>query len=137
MRGHDAPHAAVSARGEKGVRLDLHKGRGPMVGLEKETRLLGSFRKSPEHLDALDRVDQWTRARFSLPGHMIVVVSEIECGLPGCPPLETVVAFWTDEDTRHHFKIFKPVADVVEDDLPPAFMKPALVVDETAGWACC
>src|SRR5256885_12878890 len=52
--------------------------------------------------------------------------SEVACALPGCPPLETVVAFWTDADTRHHFKVFKPVAEVAPDDLPPAWLKNAL-----------
>ena len=49
----------------------------------------------------------WTRARFALPEDAVILVSEIACGLPGCPPLETVVAFWTD-DRRHRFKLFKP-----------------------------
>ena len=24
------------------------------------------------------------------------MVAEVACAVPGCPPLETVVAFWTD-----------------------------------------
>ena len=40
------------------------------------------------------------------------------------------MAFWTDTDKRHQFKVFKPVEEVVEDDLPPAWLKSALVVDE-------
>src|SRR6185295_2028476 len=30
------------------------------------------------------------------------------------------------DERRHHFKVFKPVANVVEDDLPPSWLKPAL-----------
>src|SRR6516164_2099407 len=37
------------------------------------------------------------------------------CPLPGCLPIETVVAFWTDGDKRHQFKLFKRVVDVVAD----------------------
>ena len=57
--------------------------------------------------------------------------------LPGCPPLETVIAFWTEGDRRHHFKVFKPVAEVVLDDLPPAWMKDALAVPEGFECDCC
>jgi hypothetical protein len=98
---------------------------------------LGSVRKSPDQLKALDRVAAWTRARFKLPEEAPILVSEVTCSLPGCPPLETVVAFWTEGDTRHHFKLFKPVHEVVEDDLPPRWMKNALVVPEDFGAECC
>ena len=36
--------------------------------------------------------------------------------LPGCPPLETVVAFWTADGTEHRFKLFKRVEDVARDE---------------------
>ena len=85
---------------------------------------------------ALDRVTEWTRARFKLPQDAAILVSQVSCALPGCPPLETVVAFWT-ENGRHQFKLFKPVEEVVLDDLPPAFMKNALVAIEGIGCECC
>jgi len=47
------------------------------------------------------------------------------------------VAFWTAEDRRHHFKVFKPVADVVPDDLPPAWLKDALVIPPGGDCDCC
>jgi hypothetical protein len=100
--------------------------------------MLGSVRKSPDQLKALDLVAAWTRARFKLPEDAAILVSEMTCALPGCPPLETVVAFWTEGgDKRHHFKLFKPVMQVVEDDLPPAWMKNALIVAEDFGAECC
>jgi nitrate reductase delta subunit len=67
----------------------------------------------------------------------VVMVTELECGLPGCPPLETVIAFWTEDQQRRHYKVFKPVADVMEDDLPPWWMKNALIVPEGTGCDCC
>jgi hypothetical protein len=85
------------------------------------------FKKSPAHIAALDRVREWTRERFKLSDDVPVMVAEVACGLPGCPPLETVVAFWTADDRRHQFKLFKPVAEVVYDDLPFAWLKDALV----------
>ena len=91
----------------------------------------------PEDLAALDRVKEWTRERFKLADDAAILVSQIACALPGCPPLETVVAFWTEGERRHQFKLFKPVADVVPDDLPPSWMKNALVAIDGMDCDCC
>jgi hypothetical protein len=98
--------------------------------------MLGFARPSAENSAALDRLQNWTRARFKLADDETVLVSQIACGVPGCPPIETHVVFWTDAG-RHHFKIFKPLAAVSEDDLPPAFMKNALVTFEGFDCDCC
>ena len=92
--------------------------------------MLWWVKRDPEHTQALERVREWTRARFNLPEQTTVLVSEVACGLPGCPPLETVIAFWTDGDKRHHWKVFKPVTQVCADDLPPSWMKNAIVVPD-------
>ena len=97
---------------------------------------IGTRKESPGHVAALDRVTAWTRERFKLAEEDAVSVSQVTCAVPGCPPLETVVAFWTAGETRHHFKIFKPVEQVVEDDLPPRWMKNALAAT-MEGCECC
>jgi len=91
-------------------------------------------RRSPEELAALDRVREWTRARFAVPA---ILVAEVACGLPGCPSVETVVTFWAAGGTRHQFKVFKTVRDVVEDDLPFAWLKEALADPDGMGCDCC
>jgi nitrate reductase delta subunit len=93
-------------------------------------------RKPPGNAAAADEVRDWTRERFGLPADATVMVAEVTCAVPGCPPLETVVAFWID-GTRHHFKVFKPLAEVAADDLPPAFLKNALADIEGIGCECC
>ena len=100
-------------------------------------RMRSSKKQRPDQAAAADRVKLWTRERFRLPGDAAILVSEVACGLPGCPPIETVIAFWTDSETRHHFKVFKPIAEVVEDDLPPSWMKNALIAEEGASLECC
>jgi hypothetical protein len=99
--------------------------------------MLWSSPKSPERLEALERVKAWTRERFQLPQEAAILVAEIACTLPGCAPLETAVAFWTVDGTRHHFKIFKRAEEVIEDDLPFAWMKDALAVPEGFECDCC
>lgn len=95
--------------------------------------MLGSVRKSPERLEAVARIKAWTHERFALPTDAAILVAEIACALPGCPPLETVVGFWIGE-RHHHFKIFKPLEEVLCNDLPPACLKDALAVPE--GFEC-
>jgi hypothetical protein len=98
--------------------------------------MMRSRKLDPGHDAAVDRVRDWTRARFALTDDETVMVSEVACSVPGCPPIETHLVFWTAAG-RHHFKIFKPLAAVVEDDLPPAFMKNALVALEGIDCDCC
>jgi nitrate reductase delta subunit len=98
---------------------------------------LGAFKTNPEHLRALDRVGVWTRERFGLPEDAAVLVSEVACTRPGCPPLETVVAFWTESDRRHHFKVFKPVEAVGLNDLPPRWLRDALFATGESDLECC
>ena len=98
--------------------------------------LLGT-RARPDNRAAIERVKAYARERFRLSDHDTVMVTEVECGVPGCPPLETIVAFWTEETRRHHTKVFKPVAEVEPDDLPPWWMKDSLVGEEIFGCPCC
>jgi hypothetical protein len=98
--------------------------------------MLGLTRRRPDNGAAVDRLRDWTRTRFSLADSETIMAAEIACAVPGCPPIETHVVFWTGLG-RHHFKIFKPVAEVAEDDLPPAFMKNALIALDGADCDCC
>jgi nitrate reductase delta subunit len=98
--------------------------------------MLGFTKRTPNHTASTDRLRKWTRARFALAGEETVMVSELACSVPGCPPVETHVVFWTAAG-RHHFKIFKPLAEASEGDLPPAFMKNALVAPEGFDCDCC
>jgi nitrate reductase delta subunit len=98
--------------------------------------MVRSLGKRPDQGKALDRVRDWTRARFTLAEDETIMVSEVSCNIPGCPPIETLVVFWTAQG-RHHFKVFKPLAEVAEEDLPPAFMKNALIALEGVDCDCC
>jgi hypothetical protein len=63
-------------------------------------------------LQAIASIQGWTRQRFKLDPASAVLVSEVTCRIPGCPPLETVIAFWTGDDRRHQFRLLKPLAEV-------------------------
>jgi nitrate reductase delta subunit len=87
------------------------------------------MRKGAGHLEAVERVKDWTRERFRLGAAETVLLQESPCALPGFPPTEILVAFWTAAGERHHFKVFKPVEAVTEEDLPPSWMKDSLAGD--------
>ena len=93
-------------------------------------------RKRSERLKVIEQVTLWTRERFELPEGTAMIVAEIACPLPGCPPIETVVAFWIAE-RRYQFKLFKPMGEVIHDDLPYSWLKETLAVEEGVGWECC
>ena len=97
----------------------------------------GATRKGPRHLDAVERLKAWTRERFTLGEDETVVVAEMARGLPGFPPLETVIAFWSYAGVRHHFTVFKPVEEVVEEDVPFSWLKDSLALSEGVDCACC
>jgi hypothetical protein len=99
-----------------------------------------SPKQKAELAAAQARVQGWVRKRFSLPDDAAISVSEVACNLPGCPPLETAVAFWTKSeagDARHHFKMFKRAAEVAFEDLPYGWMKDSLIVPEGFECECC
>ena len=89
-------------------------------------RFDGSGRAAP---GTARRLKDWTRRRFALADDDMVVITEVASSIPGFPPRETVVGFWTASGTRHHFRVFKRVEQVLPEDVPPAWLRAALQWD--------
>lgn len=87
--------------------------------------------------DPAAHIEAWVRTRFALTEGESVLVKERPSTLPGFPPVETIVDFWTTDETRHHFKVFKPRAEVLPDDLPFSWQKSTLAVRDGYGCECC
>jgi nitrate reductase delta subunit len=100
----------------------------PWAGSGPSRSRLGSARPGASRVEAAERVKDWTREQFGLGEEDTIVLQESASTLPGYPPLETLVAFWSGGE-RHHFKVFKPVEEVAMEDLPPGWMRPALAGD--------
>jgi hypothetical protein len=96
---------------------------------------LGQSSPNPAILDAITAIQIWTRRRFKLDDAAAVLVSEVACRVTGCPPLETVVAFWTADDSRHQFRLFKPLLEVRYDDVGWLFGTPS--AHDSSTWTCC
>ena len=88
----------------------------------------------PEIAD-LDRVEQLVRAQFDVPDRDIVLVSEELGRQPGLPKRLTTILFWIGPNARHKLRVFKPVAEVRETDLPAGWLRGALL-DEGEGDCC-
>lgn len=52
----------------------------------------------------------------------VVVVNELTCSEPGCPPLETVIALLRAGESPRQIKIHKPLFEVGEEDLRAALL---------------
>jgi nitrate reductase delta subunit len=48
-----------------------------------------------------------------------------------------VFAFWPEDGQRRQFKVFKAAADVEAGDLPPWWMKDALILPDWIDCECC
>jgi nitrate reductase delta subunit len=99
--------------------------------------MLVAASKRVSHVEAARRVKAWTRKRFGLDPKTTIMAAQVSCDTPGCPPIETIVAFWGEDGARYRFKVFKPIAEVVYDDLPYAWLLPALFDDGGLGLECC
>jgi len=98
---------------------------------------LGVARTDDAQRRALRRVKQWTRERFSLGDNELAMVTQEETRIPGAPPVNTLIVFQCADGLKRHYRIFKPAADVSEDDLPPSWMKQALITPEGFQCSCC
>lgn len=111
-------------------------------GLERNQRRkpllrFSAFRQDSEQVSALERVKAWTRESLALAADDTILVAEMACGRPGCPPLETVVTFWIAGAERHVFKVFKPVVDIAFNDLPPSWLRDSLYASDPIDGVCC
>lgn len=95
------------------------------------------FRRAGAPNSAAARLKRLTQERFRLTDGAIIMVTELTCTLPGCPPVETLFAFWPEDGERRQFRIFKPAEAIEESDLPPWWMKDALVLPDWIDCECC
>jgi nitrate reductase delta subunit len=94
-------------------------------------------KNTPEHGEAVERVQLWTRRQFALPEDAPVLVSQLACSNENCPPIQTVVAFWTEAGDRHHFNVPKAIEAIAQTDVPREWIDDALFAGENGGASFC
>lgn len=83
---------------------------------------------------ALRAVERVVQARFGLSESDLVLVREEPGRGPGDPEVMTTILFWHGGE-RHRIRLFKPVSEIAESDLPARWLRAALRDDGEAD--CC
>ncbi len=72
-------------------------------------------RRPPHSLELKETV----RRLLSLDDDTAVVVRQLACTEPGCPPLETVIAVLPMDGPARRWTLHRPIDQITEDDLRP------------------
>jgi hypothetical protein len=74
-------------------------------------------RSDERRSSAIRSLKATARTLFEATDDDAVVVNELSCTEPGCPPIETIVALLRAGSEPRQVKIHKPAMEVTEDDL--------------------
>lgn len=74
-------------------------------------------RNDSSRADKNRAVKAWTRSALRLHEDVSVLVSELTCTEPGCPPLETVIAVLEEGGVHRQFKVHRALADLSEEEV--------------------
>jgi G3E family GTPase len=65
----------------------------------------------------IDQIRYWTRDNLQFPADAPIVVKEVPCVKPGCPPIETAIIVFLKGEPPRLFKIQRTINDVTFDDV--------------------
>jgi hypothetical protein len=71
---------------------------------------------------AMRAIKQEAQALFEATETDVVLVNELRCDEPGCPPIETIVALLRAGAPPRQLKVHKPLVDVTVEDLRAAWL---------------
>jgi len=75
------------------------------------------FGGGSSNLEQVTAIKGWVRARSDVGDGVTVMVSELACTEPGCPPTETVIAVLRDDGTTTKATLHCTVSDVKPADI--------------------
>ena len=67
--------------------------------------------------DRAESIKAWARTLWALSDETTVMVTELECREPGCPPIETVIAVLEGPGRTTQYKIHKAADEVSQADV--------------------
>jgi len=68
------------------------------------------------------RVREWARPLLDAGDEDTVVVTELRCTEPGCPPVETMIALLRARAEPRKVTIHKPISEITEADVRAALL---------------
>lgn len=92
------------------------------------------FEPEKRTLGDISRIEVLVRERFKVASGEIVLVTQDPGNRPGFPLHETNVIFWK-QGKRYRLKVFDPVANVADADLPIGWLLPSL--EDNGEADCC
>lgn len=75
------------------------------------------FSMKPRGASGARQIKEWAREVFATGEEATIMVSELRCHEPGCPPVETVIAILEGAGEPRKYKVHQASADVTRDDL--------------------
>lgn len=73
--------------------------------------------RSPADPEQVARIKGWVAEGFALEEGTPVMVMELRCTEPGCPPIETAVAVMASSGESLQYKVHKPIPEVIREDI--------------------
>lgn len=78
----------------------------------------------PGQSPQLRELRQSVRRLLGLDDDTAVVIRQLACAEPGCPPLETVIAVLPMNGQAHRWTLHTTAEEITEDDLRTALLTP-------------
>ncbi|MGL5448559.1 MAG: hypothetical protein ACRDBL_14725 [Rhabdaerophilum sp.] len=78
------------------------------------------FSRKTKNEPARDRIRDWATQILGEDPPLTLTISEIDCGDPACPGLETIMLVMREGEATQAVKIRKPMDEVTETDLSEA-----------------
>ncbi len=79
--------------------------------------MLGLSARGKGGADVARQIKSWVRETFDPEGQATILVSELTCSEPGCPPIETVIAIMRGPGTSEKYKIHRASAEITHADI--------------------
>ena len=79
--------------------------------------------KTQANTEQIREIQLWVRTGLRLDDETVVMVSELRCSEPGCPPIETMIAVMDGPGRRRQFKFHKSIAEMTEQDVESAILR--------------
>jgi hypothetical protein len=79
--------------------------------------MLGMNNRTTGGAEIARRIKTWARETFDPEGAATILVSELACSEPGCPPIETVIAILRGPNDHVKYTIHRPSAEITQTDV--------------------
>jgi hypothetical protein len=65
----------------------------------------------------IEQIKSWVRDTLHPDEDTAIMVTELRCTEPDCPPIETVIAFLKVSQPTRQYKLHKAIADIIQTDI--------------------